>query len=105
MAAVQDQLTPQVRSTASTEALELLNCFSDGIEDLVYQTAEVVARKRACGSLPSGKPVEIELQDVRQAGELVIAAIKKIVAAGSLPPDVGESVDEMHRCLNCKTEP
>jgi hypothetical protein len=98
--AVKD-LSPKVSSTASSAALDRLNCFSDGIDTLVYELAEELAKKRMSSSLLPGRPIEIEVDDIEAAGELVIDAIKRFVAEGTLSKELGDAVESMEGCFKC----
>lgn len=91
----------KVKSTASSEAIELFGCFHSGIDDFVYQVAEDVARER---EMSEGKqnqgPVQIEKGDVKKAAETVFAALREMVQNGRLPQDAAQSIDSMEACLS-----
>jgi hypothetical protein len=93
-----------VTSTASSEALELLGCFYNGIDDLVYQIAEDVARAREGASRAADRPVQIEVADVKQAGDKVLAALRDMVKMGTLPADAGPALDAMKTCFETNAQ-
>lgn len=54
----------------SEDALDLLSCFYNGVDKIVYKLALVAARKRLAVS--EGEFIEIEKQDVEEAGEAIL---------------------------------
>ena len=82
----------------SSEAYDLLNCFVGGLDKLVYGIAADVARKRT--SEPGGAaPVQIEEQDVVQAGKLVIDVVKELIQKGELRGDLADIVNDAEKCF------
>ncbi len=82
-------------STLSSEAYDLIQCFYDGVDRMVYSVAESIARKRSGVAAPH--VVQIEEEDVRQAGEQVLAALRR---AGA--PDLLNAIGEMDDCMSSK---
>ena len=62
--------TPQ--SSMSGEAMDVMDCFVAGLDDVVYELAEQIARKRA----PSAESVLIEVDDVQEAARLVLQGLR-----------------------------
>ena len=83
-------------SVLSDDAYELIECFYDGVDDLVYQLAEEMARKRN----PSASPVQIEVEDVRAAGEAVVESLKRLFESGEIPDHVKEAIHGMGDCFD-----
>lgn len=90
-------------SIITSNALDLLTCFQDGLDDVIYQFAEEIAKKRQVESgSESADLVTIDVQDVREAGEQLTAMIKQMVKAGQLSPEIESRVSIMRECLDCK---
>ncbi len=82
-------------STISNEAYEILGCFAGGIDNLVYDLAEKIARERN----PNLKLVPIETEDIKTAAGKVIRSLKQLAASGGLPAGMEQEIDDMNRCL------
>ena len=82
-------------STISNEAYELLGFFTGGIDNLVYDLAEKIARKRN----PNLKLVPIETEDIKTAARMVIQSFKQLDASGELPEGMEQEIDDMNQCL------
>ncbi len=86
-------------SSISNNAYELLDCFAGGVDNLVYDISEKLARERNPAVVASGKPVPIEVEDIQTAGRMVVRALKNLVASGDIPAEVESEIDEMKNCL------
>lgn len=91
----------ETRSSISGDAFELLDCFVSGLDDIVYEFAEEIARRRS--ECPTGA-VEIEAADVREAAHLVFDSIKKAAGDRDLPPGLVAEIEGMVRCLEAKCQ-
>ena len=60
----------------SEDALDLLSCFYNGVDKIVYKLALVAARKRLDAS--EGEFIEIEKQDVEEAGEAILSHLRDL---------------------------
>jgi hypothetical protein len=80
-------------STLTSEAYDIISCFYDGVEDVVYRLAETVARART-GVAP-GRPVKIEAEDVRIAGYRVVCALLKFVDREDIPEEMLEAIKDI----------
>ncbi|MFV0443643.1 MAG: hypothetical protein ACK5Q5_08730 [Planctomycetaceae bacterium] len=102
--------TTEPRTVLPGVAHDLISCFYDGVDVLVYQLAEQMARIRTSTAPP--EPVRIEFGDVRSAGCRVVQAIQKL-SQGNLviPPDIqsalrcsdADSLNDMTSCFDLKT--
>lgn len=86
----------------TNQALELLTCFQDGVDELVAKMAEENARRRLSVSADAPTVIEVGTEDVRAAGERMLTMMKALVAAGTLPADLQDTIQEMNNCLNCR---
>ncbi len=86
-------------TSISNEAYELLGCFVDGFDDIVYDIATQMARER-CGE--SVEPVAIEVEDIRAAADAVMNAIRTQIASGKFPIHLEKSIEEMVECCEIK---
>lgn len=86
-------------SAVSSDALELLDCFHSGLEDIVYEIAEDLAKKRK--GTPEKAPIQIEATDVVTAGNMVLDAIKHLAESGQISNEVVSAVEEMRQ--RCKS--
>ncbi len=66
-------------SSASSEAVSLLDCFDEGLDTVVYSMAECKAVER--GSV-DGNEVLIEVEDVKNAVDQFFTALLDLVASG-----------------------
>jgi len=85
-------------SRISSKAFDLLDCFVSGLDEVIYKSAENLARLRS----PNDNFVQIEAEDIATAAEQVIAAIRERVRTGEIPKELGTEIDGMERCLNQK---
>lgn len=59
------------RASISGDALDILDCFVSGLDDVILEVAETVAR----GEGAQGQPVQVEVQHVEKAADIVIDAL------------------------------
>ena len=93
MATVNDK--NETTSVISDEAYTLIGCFYDGVDEIVYKLAEEVARKRN----PAVSPVQIEVDDVSAAGEVVMETLKRLFESGDISNDAREAIEGMGDCF------
>lgn len=84
-------------SEMSGKAYDLLDCFVSGLDRVVYEIAESLAR--AAGQVNPAGVVEIRQEDVRAAAEMVFAAIRE---KKDIPRDALDDIEEMHQCMQAK---
>ena len=84
----------QIEITFSSQALDLLDCFSCGFDDFLSRIAEHIAFQRG----EQGKTVEITEEDIVKAANIFAEKIK----ASDLEADVKHEVDSMLECLSRK---
>lgn len=101
MAAVDES---KATSSISDEAYNLLGCFMDGVDNLVYEMAERLARERNPEIVASGQPIPIEVEDVREAGKLVLSALRGLVKASHLPHAMSADIDQMESCFESSAD-
>lgn len=90
----------EVTSTLSSDAYELISCFYHGVDELVYEIAEEMARQRNPQAAASGGPIQIEVEDVTKAGRQVIQALKGLIGARKLPSELEEAFGNMQQCFD-----
>jgi hypothetical protein len=78
----------------SNRALNLLDCFTSGVDDIIFRVAEEIARRRQ----PEGR-LSIDIEDIEKAGDIVLGRLKESVDAGGLPKHLGQAIEDMHHCL------
>ena len=88
MPAIAEFETTANSTSITSDALGLLDKFDSQIGDVVYAIAEEYARER-CHDLA----VEITTDDVRNAGELVIAGLQRMVEVGKLWPSFTSNLE------------
>lgn len=88
--------TQNTETVVSNDAVELLTCFYNGLDKAVYSVAEQIAAERP----PQDGMNIIQFDDVKQAGEKVLAALRDLVGEGALDKIVAESIQT---CFDEKT--
>ena len=83
-------------SVISSEAYDLLDCFVFGIDDLVYEIAAMIAARK--NQKTQDGTIEIELNDVKEAAELVFESIRSHVA-DKISLEAADRIEEMHSCI------
>jgi hypothetical protein len=86
-------------SEMTSEAYDLLDCFVQGLDDVIYEIAETIAREKVQTS--STGTVEIRRDDVKEAALALFRAIRE-EAGKSLPAHVARHLEEMHDCVIAK---
>jgi hypothetical protein len=91
---------PAVNQTAesriSSKALELLDCFKSGFDDVIYATAELIAKRRG------GSPVRIESGDVEKAAEMFFRPLKETLVREQIGAEQLQQIESMLQCLKDK---
>jgi hypothetical protein len=89
-------MSPADKQTSmSSEAYDLLDCFVDEFNDVIWEIAEKIAREKSNGG-DTGSPVAIEESHVRDAASLVSKAIE------NSRPDLHDVVRDMVACMKSK---
>lgn len=88
-------------SEMTSEAYDLLDCFVSGLDAVVYEIAEAIAK--ANGQVTDAGTVEINQDDVKQAAKSVFEAIQE-QAGKSIPAAAARQIEEMHECVLMKCE-
>jgi hypothetical protein len=83
----------------SQEAATLLDCLATGLDRIVYEVAEQLARERS-----SALPLRIEAEDVQRAAEKVLATFRTLVSSKQLPQEAAEAIEGMDSCLKQKAK-
>lgn len=78
-----------MRSSMSSEALGMLDVYAGAIRDLLHALAFEIAKQR--NSRGSQREVFIEEEDVKEASNQIVAAIR----SSNLPPCVMAEADEL----------
>ncbi len=99
MATIQEP--PGIENVLIThDALRMLDCFQDGLDEVVKKIAEDLCRTRTAAAMPG--IVEITTQDVRDAAELVSQLLRQMVSAGTLSARISPAIDNIQECVACK---
>ena len=88
-------------SRISSEAFDLLDCFVAGFDTLVYQVAERIARHRV-GKMNPAESVDVDTEDVVEAGRTVIHLLREQIGRGELSADLSAAVDQMEQCFQSR---
>ena len=91
---------PEMQSSMSGEALNVLDHFVAGLYDVVYEIAEQISRKRN----PAAKTVQIEVEDIQQAAQLMFQGVHDAMTHGQLPADFEPVLQGMQECFQVKCE-
>lgn len=78
--------------TISSDAIGLLDCFSAGVEELVYKLAEHTARSRL---EPDATVIEVNADDIEKAADFLVQIIRR----SDVPAQVKPTVDAMLQCF------
>jgi hypothetical protein len=97
--AVMSTAETETRASLSAEAHEAIQCFYDGLDVIVRELAEEIAEARG-SYLEDKKTIAIETQDVKEAGNQVIEALKGLIKQGKLPEQLSAAVENMQGCFN-----
>lgn len=90
------------KSQITGEAYELINCFYEGIDEVVYKIAKELARERCSAEVSADELIQIDIEDVRSAGQKVINMLRKAIAEGDLPQGMEAEVNAMDSCFSTK---
>lgn len=85
-----------IESSISSEALDLLDCFANGLDDVMYELAEAVAARRTGRT----NNVEICVDDIREAAKLFVECLERV----EIPDRAKAAVHEMLKCLSHQIE-
>ena len=88
----------------SDDAFELLHCFYHGVNVYVRDLAEQIAISK-CSLVDDQKTVLITKEHVREAGDMAVAALGKLLKDGQLTPDAKKSLAGMSNCFESKVNP
>lgn len=82
-------------SSLSNEAYDLITSFYDGVDEIVYEIAESLAKRRNDSSDAGESAVQIEVEDVREAGRLVAEALRTAIHSKDLDSRIVERIEAM----------
>lgn len=88
--------TGELQSVIADEAMSVLACFQDGLDNVVYSLAETFAVER-CKDF---EIVEITVADVKKAGDLLFGAYAKIAKENGVSK---QATEQMKVCFDIKT--
>ncbi len=80
------------KSSMTSKAYDLLDCFVSGLDDVIYEVAEQLAVEK--GRVEKGV-VEITHEEVQEAADIVFRAIRE-QAGKSISEEVARRIQEMH---------
>jgi len=87
-------------STISGKAMDLLDCFVSGLDDVILEVAETIAKERQGDVVP----IRIESQDVVQAADAFFGQIKDRLGADPSKAQILKTIEGMHQCLRNRCE-
>jgi len=82
-------------SSIESDAMDAIDCFTDGIDGVIYELAERSAVLR--GATEDG--IVITVADIEEATKTLVLAIKN---QADIPEDIKSSVEEMLDCCSRK---
>lgn len=88
-------------SKISAEAFDLLDCFVAGLDDVVYQMAEHIARHRL-GKMNPAEAVEINADDVTAAGEQLIQLLREQLKQNMASSEWAPILDQVENCFRSR---
>jgi len=83
-------------SSIESAAMDAIDCFTDGIDGVIYELAEHSATLR--GATEDG--IVITVADIEEATETLVSAINR----SGIPEDIKSSVAEMLDCCSRKIQ-
>lgn len=83
-------------------ALNVVDCFGDGLDEFVVQMAEEIARARHSLTSHNSPTITIEAQDVTEAGNKLFHILREQIAAGKIPASMSQTIQGMNDCMACK---
>jgi hypothetical protein len=99
MATIEDKPETNI----SSEAYDLLDCFVGGLDKVVYEMAAEIARARSPKGTVAG-PVQIEEEDVHQAGEHLLNALRELVTKGAVQPELAAIISNVEQCFTWRRQ-
>ncbi len=88
------------QSSISGEAMDVMDCFVAGLDDVVYELAEQIARKRD----PAVESILIEVPDVQEAARLVFQGLREASERGQLARSFEPVLNEMQESFQSRCE-
>lgn len=99
------------KTLLSPKAIELLDCFSESLEEVVYQLAEAIAKQEGSFADAEKQVPLIEKNHVQKAAQLLFETLQKALEEdlGSyFPPDrfqsLQKTLQDLHLSLQCLEE-
>jgi len=80
-----------IESSISSDALGLLDCFTNGLDDVIYEIAEAIAARRT-----GSQQVEITRADIKEAANVFVVCLE----TAEIPAPVRDHVRQMLHCLS-----
>lgn len=77
----------------TSKAVDLIDCFSSGFDEVLSDLATSIAKERA-----GGESVEITDQDIISAAKMILRAVQN----SDLPPDTKSEVEQMFNCVSSR---
>jgi|LakMenEpi03Aug12_release.lakeMendotaPanAssembly.Ray.scaffolds.fasta_scaffold3894431_1 hypothetical protein len=99
MATAQSTSSPQ-EVLISHDAMRMLGCFQDGLDEVVQQLAEDRCRERQ--GPDSHGAIEITPQDVREAADVLFGMLRQLIDSGKASSALTRAIDNMNDCVSCK---
>lgn len=86
----------------ANDAYDLLSCFANEFDDILYEVAEQIARQR--GNVTHDGLVQIDFADVKQATGIVLQALRKEASMPDAPEYLASIVDDASSCVESKLD-
>lgn len=83
-------------------ALNVVDCFRDGLDEIVVEMAEEIARARHAMTPSESATITIEARDVNEAGNQLFRILREQIAAGKIPASMLEIIQNAGDCMACK---
>lgn len=90
---------PPTETRISSLALDVLGCYVETFDRVIYQIAEDFAKERQAEFVTLGKPVRIEVEDVKRAAELFTSSVRQQFGGSAEHHEFLHAVEGMHECL------
>ena len=102
MAVMEPKASPQTQPEwrLSAKAVDLLQCFMSGLDDIVLRIARGIAEERQKAT--NAKELRVEAEDVAAASRHVFA---QILSQSDLSDSVRSDLVAMQECLTAKCQP
>ena len=93
-------MQPNSQSSISGEAMDVMNCFTSGLDDVVYELAEKIAQRRS----PSNAAIQIDVEDVKEAARLLFQGLRDASEHGQVASSFEPALNAMRESFQNRCE-